>query len=592
MCPTSGSEGTPSTASTPSPSTMNYPSSDSLHVDCSVSGLLSVDAVSKALVLDFGSQYSHLIVRRLRDLSVYSELKRCDISIDEIRKFCPGAVVLSGGPSSVYEKGAPHVCGEFWKYVEDQGVPVLGICYGMQEMVNAMGGTVECSEDRREYGHAVMRWAANHDSKDPLLADVLADTEVNRVPLSPERATCRVWMSHGDKVTSLPSGFEVVTETGSSEFAAIRCLSKRMWGLQFHPEVTHTERGTLILRNFVFRVAGMKGTWDMTRFAEKEVERLRAVVGECEHVIGAVSGGVDSTVAAALVHKAIGDRFHGFTIDTGLLRKDEGTEVVDRLRKHIPGLNISLVDASERFLTSLTGVKDPETKRKIIGAKFVEEFERAVEAMADSNGLHLNVGGTADTFLLQGTLYPDVIESVSFKGPSHSIKTHHNVGGLPAHMKLKVLEPLRELFKDEVRALGEELGIPHESVWRHPFPGPGLGIRILGEVTKERADMLREADRIFIEEIRKSGDYEKIGQAFVVLLPEAKSVGVMGDKRTYEMTAVIRAVATSDYMTADWYRIDYDVLGRVSNRIINEVKGINRVCYDVSSKPPATIEWE
>eukprot|EP00922_Rhytidocystis_sp_ex-Travisia-forbesii_P068360 GHVS01101818.1.p1 GENE.GHVS01101818.1~~GHVS01101818.1.p1 ORF type:complete len:631 (+),score=89.57 GHVS01101818.1:32-1894(+) len=610
------------------PSSSTSSSSSSVVVDCSISSSIHLD---RLLVLDFGSQYSHLIVRRLRDLSVYSELKRCDITIQQIKAYAPKGIILSGGPSSVYEVGAPHVCSEFWDYTKSAGVFVLGICYGMQEMVQALGGVVEKSDGRREFGSARMEPVESGTTplhQDLLLQDLFPSTKStattaslsSSTPASPTTTSAptflRVWMSHGDRVTKLPDGFHVTAMTDSSEFAVIADPSRGYWGIQFHPEVTHTDGGLTILSAFARRVCSVESKWSMELFAEKEIERLRVLVGEHAHVIGAVSGGVDSTVAAALMHKAIGKRFHAFTVDTGLLRKGEAEEVLERLRRHVPGINLTCIDASERFLGMLKGVKAPEEKRKIIGRKFIEEFELAVDTLEETipeirkhnnkltpkdincnnnnttSSSTINNGICEELYLLQGTLYPDVIESVSFKGPSHTIKTHHNVGGLPEHMKLKVLEPLRELFKDEVRVLGTELGIPHDSVWRHPFPGPGLGIRIIGEVTKERADALREADAIMIEEIRASGDYDKIGQAFVVLLPEAKSVGVMGDCRTYEMTACIRAVATTDYMTADWYRFDYTVLAKISSRIINEVEGINRVVYDVSSKPPATIEWE
>jgi len=525
--------------------------------------------IDRILILDFGSQYSHIIVRRFRELSIYSELKRCDIPLKEIQDFHPKGIVLSGGPFSVYAEGSPHCVKEFWPWVIESHIPLLGICYGLQEITFALGGKVEAAE-KAEYGHAELVIPNMTDGKPhPLF---------QHLKLNPSR----VWMSHGDKVTKQADGFQVIATTTSSEFACVAHLEKHIFGLQFHPEVSHSDEGVQILSNFAVDICGVKPSWNMKAFAQTEIERVRQLVGD-SYVIGALSGGVDSTVAGALLHKAIGPKFKGFLIDTGLLRKGEGVEVIKRMQECIPGLDIKCIDASERYFEMLKGVTDPEKKRKIIGNLFVEQFEIAC------NGMGVPLEGS---FLLQGTLYPDVIESISFKGPSHTIKTHHNVGGLPERMKLKVLEPLRELFKDEVRALGEELGLDHEAVWRHPFPGPGLGIRILGEVTRERADLLREADFIFLEEIRKSGDYHKIGQAFVVLLPGVRSVGVMGDQRTYEMCACIRAVQTSDFMTADWYKMPYDVLGCTSTRIINEVRGINRVCYDVTSKPPGTIEWE
>jgi GMP synthase (glutamine-hydrolysing) len=390
-------------------------------------------------------------------------------------------------------------------------------------------------------------------------------------------------MSHGDKVTKLPEGFASTAYTSNTEYAAVENTARKMFGVQFHPEVTHTPGGSQMIKNFVLDVCGCKGEWNMQDFAQKQVDLMMDKLKD-KYVIGAVSGGVDSSVAAALVHKAIGDRFRPFLVDTGLLRKDESVEVKERLEKHIPGLKLKVIDASRDFYEKLAGVTEPERKRKIIGGLFIESFEKAAKEM----GLPLD----GSTFLLQGTLYPDVIESTSFKGPSSIIKTHHNVGGLPDRMKMEVIEPLRLLFKDEVRALGRELGLPHKSNMRHPFPGPGLGIRIIGEVTKANADTLRLADSIYIEELWNHGIYDKIGQAFTVLLPTVKSVGVMGDHRTYENVCVLRAVTTTDFMTADWYDMPHSILAKISNRIINEVKGINRVCYDVSSKPPATIEWE
>ncbi|PFH38729.1 bifunctional GMP synthase/glutamine amidotransferase protein [Besnoitia besnoiti] len=562
----------------------------------------------RVLVLDFGSQYSHLIVRRLREIGVYSELRRCDTKLDDIKAFAPSAVILSGGPSSVYEDGSPHVCDSFFAWAAEAGVAVLGICYGMQEMCHALGGRVECGA-KREFGSTWVQLHRESNGDAPaegnavaLFAGIKAGVVGGVAPEEPngaqtaeedtEREAKRakrgglnemlVWMSHGDKVTKIPEGFKTFASTSACPYAAIGDPARHFYGLQFHPEVTHTPEGAQLLRNFVIGIAGLKATWTMKNFLQAEMRKIREVVGDA-HVIGALSGGVDSTVAAALIHKAVGDRFHGVLIDTGLLRKDEAKTTLAKLKECFPTLSIECVDASEAFLSKLKGVRDPEKKRKIIGGLFVDEFVRVVEEKKLQ---------TENAFLLQGTLYPDVIESCSFKGPSHTIKTHHNVGGLPEKMKMKVLEPLRELFKDEVRALGIELGLPHERVYRHPFPGPGLAVRIVGEVTADRVKVLQEADAIFIQEIRKANLYDKIAQAFVVLLPDAPSVGVMGDCRTYQWTCVLRAVETTDFMTADWFRLPHDVLATCSTRIINEVKGINRVTMDVSSKPPATIEWE
>lgn len=446
----------------------------------------------------------------------------------------------------------------------------------MQEIAHHFGGTVAPSEER-EFGRATVRRPAEEPDSE------LADGLLGGALAGPEGAT--MWMSHGDKVTALPPGFVGMAQTDNSALAVIGSRQLRVFGLQFHPEVTHSPSGIEILRNFVVGICGAPVDWNMRSIASEFVEEVRERVGPQGHVIGAVSGGVDSSVAAVLMHRAIGDRFHAVMVDNGCLRKDEAGRVVARLRDSM-GINLSLVDAAADFLAALEGVTDPERKRKVIGGLFIDVFQR--EALRIGAGL--GEGGSVD-FLLQGTLYPDVIESVSYKGPSATIKTHHNVGGLPATMHLKLIEPLRELFKDEVRELGLALGIDDESVWRHPFPGPGLAIRVLGEVTAERLHTLREADDILINEINRAGIYRDIGQAFAVLLP-VKSVGVMGDGRTYEQVCAIRCVTSSDFMTADWYHMDYSLLAKISNRIINEVKGINRVCYDISSKPPATIEWE
>merc|ERR1719327_1520822 len=447
-------------------------------------------------------------------------------------------------------------------------------------MCNSLGGKVEPGV-KREFGHAELHVRTDvatpgatpekrSRSRSVLFQDIGAESAL------------KVWMSHGDKVTKLPEGFASIGYTSNTEYAAVENQERRMYGVQFHPEVTHTPEGGQMIKNFVLRVCGCKGEWNMQDFAKIQVDQIMKKL-EGKYIVGAVSGGVDSSVAAALVHRAVGDRFRPFLVDTGLLRKDEAVRVKERLEVHIEGLQLKVLDARQEFYTELAGVSEPEKKRKIIGRLFIESFEKAVQEM----GLD-----PAKCLLLQGTLYPDVIESTSFKGPSSVIKTHHNVGGLPDKMKMEVIEPLRLLFKDEVRALGRELGLPHKSNMRHPFPGPGLGIRILGEVTQSNADTLRLADSIYIEELRKAGHYDKIGQAFAVLLATVKSVGVMGDHRTYENVCVLRAVQTSDFMTADWYQMPYDLIGRISNRICNEVRGINRVCYDVSSKPPATIEWE
>lgn len=518
----------------------------------------------RILVVDFGSQVSHLICRRVREANVYCELNSCLISASDLASFAPTGVILSGGPHSVYDAGGPHLKPEVWKHIEEQKLPVLGICYGLQEMCHTLGGQVEPGA-KREFGNAQINL---HKSK------LFQDIE------GAEAAT--VWMSHGDKVTKLPEGFSSIAHTSNCEFAAVENESRRMWGVQFHPEVTHTPCGAKIIKNFVQNICGCHGYWTMQDFAKKQAETIVNQLGD-KHCIGAVSGGVDSSVAAALLHRAVGSRFRPFMVDTGLLRKDEAKLVKERMEKHIPGMELKVIDATQMFYSALKGVTEPEQKRKIIGRLFIDCFEQAVKEM----GLP-----SEDCMLLQGTLYPDVIESTSFRGPSTVIKSHHNVGGLPARMKMGLLEPFRLLFKDEVRALGRTLGLAEESVMRHPFPGPGLGIRIIGEANAENAATLREADAIYIEELVRTGHYDKIGQAFVVLLPTVKSVGVMGDHRTYENVCVLRAITSTDFMTADWYDMPHKVIGTISNRIINEVRGINRVCYDVSSKPPATIEWE
>ncbi|KAJ1728170.1 GMP synthase (glutamine-hydrolyzing) [Coemansia biformis] len=520
------------------------------------------------LILDFGSQYSHLITRRVREAGVYCELLPCTQKIAEL-KFKPKGVILSGSPFSITDEGAPHVDPE----VFNLGVPVLGICYGLQELARNLGGETSLAV-KREYGHAELNLdpkADHHSFK--LFQDVPSPTSV--------------WMSHGDHLESPPTDFVVIGSTSTSEYAAVAHDSLPIYGIQFHPEVTHSADGALILRNFVTGICGCEANWTMSSFIDKELERIRALVGPEGSVIGAVSGGVDSTVAAVLMKRAIGDRFHAVLVDNGVMRLDECAQVKKTLADNL-GINLTVADASELFLGRLKGVTDPERKRKIIGNTFVEVFEaeaHKIDAVSQQSGL-----GPIE-WLLQGTLYPDVIESISFKGPSATIKSHHNVGGLLEDMRLKLIEPLRELFKDEVRALGELLDIPEDLVWRHPFPGPGIAIRVLGEVTPSQVEIARRADHIYIDEIKKAGLYRQISQAYAALLP-VRSVGVMGDQRTYEQVIALRAVETKDFMTADWFPMPIDVLKRISNRIINEVKGVNRVLYDVSSKPPSTIEFE
>ena len=514
-------------------------------------------------ILDFGSQYSHLIARRVRQLHVFCELYSCLVSAEALRSNNVVGIILSGGPNSVYDEFSPHVAPEVWSFIQEKQLPVLGICYGMQELAHTFGGEVSPSPER-EYGRAEITKVID----DPLMEGVNHS---------------QMWMSHGDKVTKMPEGFTKIAVTSNSEHAAIANAEKCMYGLQFHPEVTHSINGTVLLKNFVVGVCKAPTDWNMQDIASTFIRDVQNKVGPNEHVIGAVSGGVDSSVAATLLHKAIGERFHAVMVDNGTLRKDEAKTVSERLRDKL-GINLIVIDASDIFLGELDGVSDPEKKRKTIGRLFIETFQKQAEVIEKETGGNVK-------FLLQGTLYPDVIESISYKGPSATIKTHHNVGGLPASMNLRLIEPLRELFKDEVRELGIALGIDKDLVWRHPFPGPGLAIRILGEITKERLELLREADAIMIQELRAAEVYNEIAQAFVVLLP-VKSVGVMGDQRTYEQAVAMRCVTSADFMTADWYHMDYELLGKIANRIINEVKGINRVCYDVSSKPPATIEWE
>ena len=511
------------------------------------------------VVLDFGGQYTQLIARRIREQEIFSAILPCNASLDEIKRLHPSGIVLSGGPSSVYDADAPACDAK----VLGLGVPVLGICYGMQWMARTLGGNV-VKADRREYG--------------PTTFDREKDSALFRgLPKH-----LKVWNSHGDHVAGLPDGFETTGRTDNA-VAAIEDRSRHLYGVEFHPEVLHTERGTEILRNFVFEVCAAKKNWDRASFISETVEAIRQRVGNA-HALCALSGGVDSAVAAALVHRAIGGRLINVFVDTGLLRKNEFAETLELLRGRL-GLNVTGVNASERFLARLKGVTDPEDKRKRIGAEFIAVFAE------ESRRLAAETGGTAMRFLVQGTLYPDVIESVSVKGPSATIKTHHNVGGLPKDLPFELIEPLRDLFKDEVRMIGRELGLPEEILSKHPFPGPGLAVRLLGEITHEKLEILRGADAIVVEEIRRGGVYNKVWQAFAVLLP-VRSVGVMGDFRTYGYTIAVRVVSSEDAMTADWVRLPWEILERISVRVVNEVRGVTRVVYDVSSKPPSTIEWE
>jgi len=510
----------------------------------------------KIIILDFGSQYTQLIARRVRESKVYSEIYPYNISLDRIRELQPKGIILSGSPASVYDEKSPRIEKDLFQL----GIPILGICYGMQITTFLLSGEVAPSQ-KREYGKAeLIIDAAN---------DLFAGFSVND--------TIQVWMSHGDRIERLPQGFEIIGHSENSPFAAMRDKEHNIFGVQFHPEVVHTPQGKEILNNFIFKICKCSPVWTMKSFIQQSIKEIRRAVGENKVICGC-SGGVDSTVAAVLLEKAIGHQLTCIFIDNGLLRKNEFVKVSELLTKSF-NVNLLTIDASQRFLQNLKGVVDPERKRKIIGHEFIYVFEEEARKL-----------GKVD-FLAQGTLYPDVIESTSFKGPSATIKSHHNVGGLPEKMNLKLIEPFRELFKDEVRELGKELGLPDDAIYRHPFPGPGLAIRIIGEITDENLRLVREADEIILDEMKKSGWYRQVWQAFAVLLP-IQTVGVMGDERTYEKVVAVRVVQSIDAMTADWAKLPYDLLGTISNRIINEIRGINRIVYDISSKPPSTIEWE
>lgn len=509
----------------------------------------------KILILDFGSQYTQLIARRVREAKVYCEIHPYSISLEKIKDFNPKGIILSGGPKSVYDEDAPKISMQIFEL----GVPVLGICYGMQLITELFGGVVSRAKER-EYGHAFLKIL---NSKD--IFSFIAESEIP------------VWMSHGDRIEKIPKNFHSIAQTANSPYAAIRNKEANIFGVQFHPEVYHTPLGKDILKAFTYKICGCRGLWNMHSFVEMSIANIKNRVGK-NKAICALSGGVDSSVVAVLINKAIGKNLHCIFVDNGLLRKNERLQVEKMFRDNFK-INLSVIDASHTFLKKLEGVTDPEQKRKIIGHTFIEIFENEAKRIGDVK------------FLAQGTLYPDVIESVSFKGPSAVIKSHHNVGGLPEKMQLELIEPLRELFKDEVRQVGLELGISNDIVYRQPFPGPGLAVRILGEVTKERITILQHVDAIVDEEMKKSGYYWKVWQSFPVLLP-IKTVGVMGDERTYDNVVAIRVVESMDGMTADWVKLPYELLGELSRRIINEVKGVNRVAYDISSKPPSTIEWE
>jgi len=515
-----------------------------------------MDTVNRILILDYGSQFTQLIARRIREERVYCEIHPGTVSAEFVSDWQPKGIVLSGGPASVYDKDVPHVESE----ILDLGIPILGICYGMMLIAHLRGGKV--IPGKREYGRAEMSVRGGDD----LMAGFHAGEAVT------------VWASHGDHVDEAPPGFEIIAATGSLPVAAFKAADRSIYGVLFHPEVAHTPRGDEIISNFLFGICGCEPTWTPGSFIEEAVQRIRKQVGSAQVICG-LSGGVDSSVAAALVHRAIGDQLTCVFVDTGLMREGERESVERTFRQHL-GIKLVVVDAGKDFLTKLKEIEEPEEKRRRIGETFIRVFERATKE-----------AGSNAKFLVQGTLYPDVIESIAVVGQAVTIKTHHNVGGLPKDMSFELIEPLRELFKDEVRNVGRELGLPEEMVGRHPFPGPGLAIRVLGSIDEDRLRVLRRADVIYLEEIRSAGLYDDIWQAFAVLLP-VRSVGVMGDARTYENVVALRAVTSRDGMTADWYPFPHDVLARISSRIINEVKGVNRVCYDVSSKPPATIEWE
>jgi GMP synthase (glutamine-hydrolysing) len=506
------------------------------------------------IILDFGSQYSQLIARKIRETNVFSEILPFNVSLDILKNEKVKGVILSGGPSSIYEKNAPKIS----KDILDMDIPILGICYGLQLLVHLNNGKVNPA-DKKEYGQAQLQ--INSKSQ---IFEGIPDNSI-------------VWMSHGDKVDEIPIEFETIAQTSNSPFAAVHHKTKSIWGIQFHPEVTHTTHGKKILENFCFNICQCKGDWSSLSFIDESIKSIKQSIGN-EKVICGLSGGVDSSVTAVLLHKAIGAQLHCIFVDTGLLRLNEA-ELVEKVFKKYFHISLTVVDKSKLFLDKLKNITDPEKKRKIIGNLFIEVFEEESKKLGDFK------------YLAQGTLYPDVIESISFKGPSATIKSHHNVGGLPEKMNFELLEPLRELFKDEVRNVGREIDMPEEIIERHPFPGPGLAVRILGNITDERIEVLQKADDIYISELRKNNQYDKIWQAFAVLLP-VQTVGVMGDERTYENALVLRAVTSTDGMTANWYPMPYDLLGHISNRIMNEVNGINRVVYDTSSKPPATIEWE
>ena len=507
------------------------------------------------IIIDFGSQYNQLIARRVRECHVYCQILSPDTHIDYVKSLKPEGIILSGGPASIYEKQSPKID----RAIFDLGIPVLGICYGMQFMVYSLGGTVKKAK-KREYGFAELKIKIQKD----------LFNNVDKIT--------KCWMSHGDSILKLPEGFKITASTENTEIAATVNKNKNYYGVQFHPEVQHTQNGLTILRNFLFDICGCRRSWTMKSFASDSILQIKETI-KSEKVILGLSGGVDSCVTALLIHKATGNNLTCIFVDNGLLRKNETNKLKNNLKQHLK-INIRFINAKSKFLKALAGITDPEKKRKIIGKIFMDVFEAEASKIKD-------VG-----YLAQGTLYPDVIESISaFGGPSSIIKSHHNVGGLPKKMKLKLIEPLKSLFKDEVRLLGKELGLHEEFIWRQPFPGPGLAIRIIGKITSRRLSILREIDAILLEEIKNYGYYKKLWQSFAVLLP-VKSVGIMGDKRTYENIAAIRAVTSKDAMTADWARLPYKLLGNISNRIINEVKGINRVVYDISSKPPSTIEWE